>query len=253
LLTVPTLTLRSRKASPGPEAPKPFLSHLDELRQRFWVVAAAFVVCFIFSYRFVDPVIAFLANKTGGFIFTQLTEAFMVRVKIAAILGGFLSIPVFLYEGWKFIGAGLAPTERQRIMWALPLSYILFTCGSLIGWNLVLPSATQFLLGFSSPNLKGLISLDDYINFAGWMTMAFGLLFQLPLIIFFSVGAGLISLETLAYYRRHIIVALAILSAVLTPGPDIFSQLAIFLPSCLLFESSYWIARWVYKDKDKQI
>jgi len=241
---LPTFATRARKLPA--DRPQPFLAHLDELRGRLLVSGLSFALCTVASYFFVDRLIALMAGFTGGFVFTHMTEAFFVRIKIALLSGLFLSAPVFLYEFWRFVGNAVEPASRQKLVWMLPASYLLFALGVACAWVAVLPTATTFLLSYSTEVLKPLLSIDAYVGFAGWLTLAFGVLFQLPLVVFFMVGAGLVTAEDLAHYRKHVIVGLAIVAAAVTPGPDIVSQAAVFVPTYVLYEVSYWTARLIY-------
>ena len=219
------------------------VEHLEELRARLIVALTALALLSIVSYGFVDEVIDWMAQPAGGFVFFGPTEAFMVRLKLALILGGFLAVPVILYQAWSFVAVALAPEHRRLSLRILPASYALFVAGACCAWFAVIPAALPFLLGFATPHLKPMLSLEAYIGFAGSLTLAFGAMFQLPVVIFFLVKAGLVSPESLAAHRRHAVLVLSILAGVLTPGPDLFSQLALLLPTYLLYEISIWVAR----------
>ena len=225
------------------DEPKPFLDHLDEIRSRLFVVLVWLVFASIVAYFFTDPIIRRMAAQTGGFIYTGLTEAFFAKVKIAIIIAVFISVPVIVYQLWKFVAVGLKPDERQGIFWILPFSYALFCIGVACTWFVVLPAAIKFLLSYSSDILKPMISIDTYISFVGYLSLGIGLMFQLPLVILFLVRAELLAVETLVQYRRHTIVALAIIAAAITPGPDPVSQLVVFAVSYVLFELSIWLCR----------
>jgi len=244
---LPTFATRARRLPNDPS--QPFLDHLDELRFRLVICAAAFAFCSLAAYFFTDRVIAYLGRDTGGFVFTHMTEAFMVKVKLALLLGALTAAPVWLYEVWRFIESALDTSARRQVAWALPISYLLFGMGIFCAWKVALPGATRFLLSYSSDFVKPLLSIDAYVGFAAWLTLAFGILFQMPLAVFFLVGADLVDVETLAHYRRHVIVGLAIVAAMVTPGPDIVSQISVFVPTYILYEISYWAARLVYRSK----
>ncbi len=244
---LPTFATRARRLPT--DSSKPFLDHLGELRFRLVVCAAAFVSCSLAAYFFTEPLVAYLSRNTGGFVFTHMTEAFMVKVKLALLGGALVAAPVWLYELWRFIESALEPSARRQVAWALPMSYVLFAMGLACAWIVVLPAATRFLLSYSTDFVKPLLSIDSYVGFAAWLTLAFGVLFQLPLAVFFLVGANLVDIETLAHYRRHVLVGLVIVAAMVTPGPDIVSQLSVFVPTYILYEISYWAARLVYRSK----
>lgn len=228
----------------GTDTPQPLLEHLEDLRRRIWIVLGFLAAFSAAAYACADRIIALLARSTGGFVFTRLAEAFLARLEIALVCGCFLTIPVLLYEAWRFMGVALTPKERRVALKVLPFSYLLFTAGAACAWFMVLPAATRFLLGFATSDLRPLVSINDYVGFIAWFLAAFGLLFQLPLVVLFLVKTGFATPQALASYRRHVIIGLTILSAMLTPGPDVFSQLALLIPTYALYEASIWIARW---------
>lgn len=226
---------------------KSFIEHLEELRKRILWIFLAVVVFSIPAYLFVDEVIAFLASQTGGFVFLRPAEAFLARLKISVIIGCFLAVPVAIYEFWRFVEVALKSTEKRILIRVLPASYILFALGTAFAWFVIIPVAIRFLLGFSTENLKPFLSIDIYISFVAWITIGFGLTFQLPVVVVLLVWLGLVEPRTLALYRRHILVGIIIFSALITPGPDIFSQLALCIPTYALFEASIWISRAMVK------
>jgi len=228
-----------------PDISRSLFDHLEELRRRIFVMVGAVIVLFMGSYFFVDQIIELLSNKTGGFVFLHPTEAFFARLKISVVVAVFLAMPVLIYEVWRFVGVALTPKEKKVTLAMLPISYLLFCMGVALAWFVVLPLALKFLLGFATPNLQPLLSIDRFISFAAWFTLGFGLMFQLPIVVFFLVRIGITTPRQLAHYRPHVVVALAITAAFLTPGPDFFSQLALLLPTYLLFEISLLLARGV--------
>ncbi len=232
--------------------PKPLLEHLDELRSRLIAVLIVVAILSAGSYRFVDRIIGWLAGPAGGFVFFSPTEAFMVRLKIAGIAGLFLSVPLVIYEIWRFVGVALTPTEKKMTLQILPASYLLFVAGAATAWFAVIPAATRFLLAFSTPTLRPMLSIDAYVGFAGWLTMAFGAMFQLPLVVLFLVKIGAVAPGSLGAYRRHVLLGLAIVAGVLTPGPDIFSQMALLLPTYLLYEVSILIVWWSRRGENSE-
>lgn len=226
---------------------RPLIEHLDELRSRLIAVLAAVTLLACGSYVFVDRIIEWLAKPVGSFVFFSPTGAFMVRLNISLVLGAFLAVPIMIYEVWRFVGVALAPSQRRMIFSLLPASYALFLAGAACAWIVVIPTAVQFLLGFATVSLKPLLSIEAYVSFLAWLTLAFGLMFQLPIIVLFLIRAGIATPQQLGAYRRHVLLGLAIAAALFTPGPDFFSQMALLAPTYLLFEMSLLIARWSYR------
>ena len=229
------------------DEPKPFVEHLEELRGRLAIALLAVALLSSGSYLYVERILELLARPAGGFVFLRPADAFLVRLKISLLSGVLLAIPLLIYEIWRFVGVALTPSERRLTLGVLPFSYALFLAGAATAWFVVLPVAVRFLLGFATQDLRPMLSVDAYVSFAAWFTLAFGLTFQLPIAVFFLVKAGIATPRSLAYHRRHVILGLAILAALLTPGPDLFSQLALLVPTYLLYEVSIGIARWTYR------
>lgn len=232
------------------DAPQSFWNHLDELirRARFSLIALVFFT--IGGYFFVDQILAFLAQASGGFVFTRPTEAFIARLKIAFSIGFLAAVPIILYQAWRFVATALTWPERRITLLFLPLSYALFCLGALCACFVVAPAAINFFLSFATPDLRPMISINAYLGFFIYLTLAFGLLFELPLIVYFLVLLGVATPESLAYYRRHVLLGLAIAAAVLTPGPDPFSQLALLLPTYILYEFSIIFVRWQFGHRE---
>ena len=235
------------------DVPMSLVEHLEELRVRLIVVLTAVTTLACVSYAFVDRVIDLMARSAGGFVFFSPAEAFLVRLKVSLMLGAFIAVPLIIYEAWRFIGVALAPSERRLVFSILPASYALFVAGAACAWLLVIPTATRFLLGFATDNLIPMMSLEAYIGFVSWLTAAFGVMFQLPILVVFLVKSGIASPDTLAAYRRHVLLGLAVLAAFFTPGPDFFSQMALLVPPYLLFELSLLITRWTCSIEDASV
>jgi sec-independent protein translocase protein TatC len=146
-------------------------------------------------------------------------------------------------QAWGFVGRALQLRERMVVRTILPFAFVLFLTGAAIALFVVVPVAVRFLLAYSSPILRPLISLGEYLSFIFWMILGFGLFFQLPLAVIGLCKMGVVTPQKLAEYRRHVIILILIIAAVLTPGPDVFSQMVLAVPSYLLFEISLLISR----------
>lgn len=166
----------------------------------------------------------------------------MVRLKIALGTGFITAFPVILYQAWRFVEIALDFKARSLIVRILPVSCVLFFFGMGLALFGVVPLAVRFLLEFSSPALRPMISLSAYLSFVIWMVVAFGLFFQLPLVVVVLCRTGVVEPATLAGYRRQVLVGILVLSAVMTPGPDLISFAILAIPSYLLFEVSLFFA-----------
>jgi len=228
------------------DRPMTIIEHLQELRRRLlWAVvalAAATAIC----YAFVDRLLSFLIRPVGRVIFVGVTEAFFVRLKLALLAGVFLSLPVLLYQVWAFVAVGLTPTERRYALWLLPPAFLLFVGGAVFALVLIVPVGVRFLLSYQVPGvLEPFISVGAYTSFLTVFLLAFGLVFELPVVLIFLAKLGLVTPAALAKGRRYALVIIFAAAAVLTPGGDVVSQLLLAVPTYLLYEASIWIARVV--------
>lgn len=215
-----------------------FLDHLEELRKRV-IRCLFFIIMFsIVAYFFSEKIINFVSKPIPHLYFMSPTEAFAIRIKLSLIVGVIVSVPVIFYQAWQFVVPGLLEKEVKIVIPVVVSSTIFFLIGAVFCFFLVLPVGLKFLLGFGTEKLSPLIKITDYINFISYMTLAFGAVFELPVLSYFLAKIGVISAPTLRKGRRYAIVIILILAAALTPGPDIFSQLMLAGPLYVLYEIS---------------
>lgn len=228
------------------------IEHLEELRRRLFLAIVAFAAATFLSFLFVEPILALLIRPVGRVVFLAPTEAFFVRLKVAALAGAFLSLPVVLYQVWRFVGVGLTRTERRYALSLLPFSLLLFVGGAAFAFFAILPVGVRFLLGYQTEQLTPMISIGAYTSFATAFVLAFGVVFQLPVVVLFLARLGIVTPASLAAGRRYALLGIVVLSAVLTPGGDVVSQVLMALPTYLLYEGSIWIARVVAPKRARQ-
>ena len=222
------------------------IEHLEELRRRLLIAIAALLVATAISWFFADQLLTFFIRPVGRVIFVGVTEAFFVRLKLALLAGVFLSLPAVLYQICAFVGVGLTPPERRYALWLLPPALVLFVGGAIFALVAIIPIGVRFLLSYQVPGvLEPMISVGAYVSFLTAFMLAFGAVFELPIVLIFLAKLGLVTSAQLAAGRRYAIVAIVALAAVLTPGGDVFSQLLMAVPTYLLYEASIWIARLV--------
>jgi len=227
------------------DRPMTIIEHLEELRTRLLIAIAAFALGTILSFLFVERILGILIRPVGRVVFLAPTEAFFVRVKVAALAGALLSLPVVLYQVWRFVAVGLTRTERRYALSLLPFSLLLFVGGAAFAFFTILPVGVRFLLSYQTEALVPMISIGAYTSFATAFILAFGLVFQLPIVVLLLARLGIVTPTTLAAGRRYALLGIVVLSAVLTPGGDIVSQGLMALPTYLLYEASIWVARIV--------
>jgi len=228
---------------PGPDHPRPFVEHLEELRGRLIKSLIAVLIASSAAMYATDPVIRFLARTSGGFVFLRPTEAIFTRIKIALALGLLITLPFVLFQAWRFVTDALAPGARRALKWTIPVSYVLFLAGCAFGFFVLVPIGAKYLLACGNEVMKPLISVDSYVGFTGMICLALGVIFQLPLVSFFASRLGILDPALLSRNRRIAILATYILCALLTPGPDPFTAIMLFIPTYLLYEASILTAK----------
>ena len=236
----------------------PFTSHLEELRSRiivsFIAIGIGFVLAFSVKEWLFELLIAPLisAMRPGEkLIFTSLPEAFFVYLKVAFLSGTFLAIPVILYQFWMFIAPGLYSRERRYLAPIMVLSIFFFIAGALFGYFVVFPIGFKFFLSFATDNIQPLLTMKEFLSFATLFLLAFGLMFELPLVMIFLVKLGIISIDFLTKNRKYAILIIFIIAAILTP-PDVISQTLMAIPMMALYEIGILGARIFARKKPQE-
>ena len=227
----------------------PFTAHLEELRNRLIVCFVAIGVGFAISYFFKEKIFEILMRpltavmQTGDkVIFTGLPEAFFTYLKVSLLSGLMLSIPVILYEFWMFVAPGLYAKEKRLMTPIVLLSSFFFVGGALFGYFIVFPYGFEFFLSFSNDTIQALPSMREYLSFSAKLLIAFGLAFELPLVLTFMARLGLVSVEFLTKNRKYAILIFFAGAAMLTP-PDVVTQIMMGVPLMGLYELSILGAR----------
>ncbi len=225
-----------------------FVEHLDELRGRLLrgIIAIGLAACGV--YAFIDPILAWMVKPVGRLVFTAPAEAFMTRITLSLFIGAFVAAPVLLYQTWAFVAAGLKETEARYARIFGPCSILLFLLGAVFAYGVTIPIAVRFLLSFSSEAIVPMITIKSYVSFVGTMILAFGVVFELPLILMFLTKIGIATPEFLRQKRRHAIVIILVVSAIITP-PDVVTQLIMAVPLIILYEVGLWASRITYRRK----
>ena len=233
----------------------PFTTHLEELRNRLIKCFIAIGVGFVVSFGFKEKLFEILVNplmtamKQGDtLIYTGLPEAFFTYLKVSLLSGIMLAIPFVLYQFWMFVAPGLYHKERKLLIPIVFLSSFFFVGGALFGYFVVFPYGFQFFLGFSTETIRPLPSMKEYLGFSAKLLLAFGLVFELPLVLTFLARLGVITVDFLKKNRKYAILLFFVGAAILTP-PDVITQVMMALPLIVLYEISIWGARIFGKKK----
>jgi sec-independent protein translocase protein TatC len=221
------------------------VEHLVELRNRLFKAVLAVLVASVVGFIFGDWIIAKLKEPIPGgkpLYFTGLGDAFMIHVKIALVVGIILGMPVILYQLWAFIAPGLTDRERRASLPWIPAALFFFVVGVGIAY-FILPYAAGFLIGFSSDALQPLITAEAYFDFVTTLFLVFGLIMQFPIILFALSRVGIITSARLSSARRQAILGITIFAALITPGGDLVSPIALALTMYILFEGTIFVIR----------
>ena len=239
------------------EKKAPLLDHLIELRTRLLWSIAALVVCFVVAFLFVDQIFAILVHPLtesfpegeGRLVYTKLYEAFFVEVKLALFTAFFLAFPIIAMQIWRFVAPGMYANEKKAFLPFLLATPVLFAAGASLAYFVVMPLAFTWFLGFQGEtgglSLEALPSTDEYLSLVMQFILAFGIAFQLPILVMLIERAGLVTLEQLRGARRYVIVVGFLVAGILTP-PDIISQLMLGIPLIGLYEGALlliWVTR----------
>jgi sec-independent protein translocase protein TatC len=232
----------------------PLLDHLIELRRRLMWSLLGFVVAFAGCYLLAEEIYAFLTQPLAAalegqpgrrMIYTALYETFFTYLKVAAFGALCISFPIIASQIWMFVAPGLYRTEQKAFLPFLIATPVLFTLGAALVYYGLMPVAIRFFLGFETPGGEGSLPIQleakvaDYLDLIMALIFAFGLSFQLPVLLTLMGRVGLVSSDFLKRNRRYAVVFVFVVAAVLTP-PDVLSQFALALPLLALYEASIW-------------
>jgi sec-independent protein translocase protein TatC len=228
------------------EGKSPFTEHLGELRDRlvrsFIAVGTGFAGAYFFKEKLFELltaplIIAMGENGNAQMIFTGLPEAFFTYLKVSLLAGIIFATPVLFYEFWMFVSPGLYRTEKKYLLPIVFLSVFFFLLGSSFGYFIVFPYGFKFFLGFATQTIQAMPSMKEYLSFASKMLLAFGFVFELPLVLTFMARMGLVTVPFLKKNRKYALLFFFVGAALITP-PDVVTQVMMALPLMILYEIS---------------
>lgn len=249
------------------DIPKPVLEHLLELRKRFIYSIIAFILLTIACYPFAETIFQFLLQPLGDLlqakglerklIYTGLSEAFITYLKISLFSGFFLAFPFIASQIWLFIAPGLYKHERKILRVILIATPLLFIAGVIFAYQFIFPAAYGFFLSFETPGSGTTLPIQleprvaEYLSFVMKLLLAFGISFELPVLISVCASVGLITSVTLMKYWRIAVVIIFAIAAIITP-PDILSMIGLAIPLVALYGLSILMVKLIERKKDKK-
>ncbi len=234
------------------------LEHLEELRSRLIKILISAGIGFGIGYYFAESIFGWLIKpltdvlpKGTSLIFTSITEAFFTYLKVGLLAGVFIASPFILYQIWAFISPGLYKKERRALIPVTVVSVILFVAGAAFGYFVVFPFGFKFLIAnYTTDVIRPMPTMREYFSLVTWMLLAFGAIFELPVVIFLLARFGIVGHKGLRKFRRYAFLGAFILGAILTPTPDVFNQAMMAGPLIILYEISIWVAYFFGKKKE---
>ena len=235
----------------------PLTSHLEELRKRLMIASLSWLVAFLGCYSVAEKLFKILSEPVkqalpegSSLVFIQATEPFFTYLKVAAVAGVLVAMPVILWQIWGFVAPALYKNEKIFAVPFVLASCLCFGVGTYFGFFFVFPTIFTFLVKFGTGTgeINAMLSMGSYLTLSTRLLFAFGMVFELPIIIFFLARMGVVDYKWLAKKRKVALLFACVIGAVLTP-PDVFSQASIAVPFIVLYEVGIIVARLFGKKK----
>lgn len=227
--------------------------HLDELRKRLIIIIAVNVIAMVLLFSQTELIMSYLLEVNPGMelVYTTPSELLTVYIQLSFILAITVCSPVTVYEIWAFIEKGLYEKEKKAILFTLVFGVVFFILGVAFCYFTVLPTTLEFFIRIAIEEVSSMLSIQSYVSFVNMMLLSFGIVFEMPVIVFLLTKLGILKPEFLRKNRGIIIVVIFVFAALITP-PDFISQLMLGIPMTLLLEFSIIVSTVVYKGKKKK-
>ena len=236
----------------------PLTTHLEELRRKLIIAGVSWLVAFLACYTYAEQLFNLIADPVRqalpegtSLVFITATEPFFTYLKIGALAALLVSMPVIFWQIWSFIAPGLYKKEKRYVFPFVLASTLCFATGAFFGFSFVFPMVFKVLIEFGTGDgqISAMLSMGSYLSLSSKLLLAFGLVFELPVVIFFLARLGIVDHKMLARNRKFSLLAAFVIGAMLTP-PDVFSQAALAVPFVILYEVGIIVARLFGKRRD---
>ena len=229
------------------------VGHLDELRKRLVIIVIVNFVAAVLLFSQTEFIMSYLLEVNPGMelVYTTPSELLTVYIQLAFILAITICSPVTVYQIWAFIEKGLYEKEKKAILFTLIFGVVFFILGVAFCYFMVLPTTLEFFIRIAIEEVSSMLSIKSYVSFVNMMLLSFGLVFEMPVVVFLFSKLGILKPEFLKKNRGLLIIAIFVFAAVITP-PDVVSQLMLGIPMVILMEFSILISTLVYKEKKKE-
>ncbi len=247
---------------PETESQLTFMEHLEELRRRLVFSILGLILGTVIAFSFAEelfhllmvPVLEALPEGQRELVYTSALEKFFVYLRVAVYAGLFVATPNFLYQLWRFIAPGLYKNERRLVVPFVFFGTLMFAAGVVFCYLIVLPNAFEFLISFGGAAdwTRPMLTLKEQLSLVLMMELAFGVVFEIPLIIAFLAMVGLVDAQLLSRYRRHAAVGVCLLAAIITPTGDPFNLALMAVPMYIFYEVGIVLAWFLAKRPEKE-
>jgi len=227
------------------------IEHIEELRKRLYFAVVFFVIAIVGAFFLAEPLIHFLQSSETAQSFSlnafRITDSIKIYFQMIFYIAFLLTSPIILYQLWAFISPGLYEKERKVTLSYIPFTVILFVSGIVFSYFILFPYVLNFMIELSARlGVQLTIGINEYFSFLFQITLPFGFIFQLPIILLFFARLGILNPQIMAKNRKYAYFALFVIAAMITP-PDLMSHLIVTVPMFMLYEFSIWVARIGYR------